>query len=120
MKLPVIDGDKNPSFDARQCPVCGQGGMHEPNSFAFINVGANKPFGEDSMVPADETEAFFTIGWHGAHSDMNGIGSSPDTGGEVEITKDVPGGQFEIYLCSTKCLRKFFNDCVDKLESKIK
>ena len=65
----------------------------------------------------DELEGFASITWHGAH-DM-GTGHDRDIYTSTDFARDCQGGQFEVYFCSTACLRAFFNSWVDVLETKI-
>ena len=74
------------------------------------------PVGERASAPAFDALAWLGLSWHGAHSDMEGTGQRPDTGGSLKLIDDCPGGQFAIYFCSTACLRQFLNSCVDALE----
>jgi hypothetical protein len=114
MELPIVKGLEQKYLDKRMCPVCKNKGVHEPNSFAFLSAGAlSEKGGSKNLL------GFFDIGWHGAHLDMGGVGVYPDKGGHVKIAEDAVGGQFELYFCSTECLRKFLNHCVDELEEKI-
>ena len=65
----------------------------------------------------DESKAFLSLWWHGAHD--NGEGEDREIGCGQEIFKKVGLDQAEVYFCSTACLRDFLNACVDKLEDKI-
>jgi hypothetical protein len=67
--------------------------------------------------PNDSMEAFLYFSWHGAHD--SGVGSDREIGATVNIADDVRGGQFDLYFCSTKCLRSYLSFCVDELERKI-
>jgi len=62
--------------------------------------------------------AFLDFIWHGAHN--GGIGKDRDMYIQMPIAEDVIGGQFELYLCSTRCLRAFLNALVDEFEGRIK
>ncbi len=70
--------------------------------------------------PDDKLDGFFSFTWHGAHTNEGGIGRDADMYETLQIAKDVRGGQFSLYFCSTKCLRIFLNHAVDNLEEKIK
>ena len=120
MEFPTINGESDPYFDRRECRVCGSKGLHEPNSFAYVSAGTMTKLDSRASAPALDQDSFFEVGWHGAHSDLDGTGERPDTGGHLDIVKDGPGSQFAIYFCSTRCMRQFFNDCVDALEARIK
>ncbi len=63
-------------------------------------------------------DGFLSLIWHGAHDD--GEGKDREWHVIVEIARDVRGGQYNIYFCSTKCLRSYLNFCVDELENKLK
>lgn len=56
---------------------------------------------------ADDCIGFLSMVWH---ADDIGVCSF------MRVADWTPGGQFEFYFCSTKCLRAFFNACVDGLE----
>lgn len=73
---------------------------------------------ENSGGMSEDMDGFVDITWHGAHD--NGIGEDRDIYAQVYAAEDCRGGQFEMYFCSTSCLRTFFNEWVDKLEDKIK
>lgn len=59
-------------------------------------------------------DGFLSLIWHGAHD--GGTGEHRETGADVRIADNCKGGQFEIYFCSTRCLRAYLNHCVDLLE----
>lgn len=67
----------------------------------------------------DNLDGFFNIAWHGAHTKFGGNGESPDIYTSIDIAADVVGGQFELYFCSTKCMRAFLNKIIDMLEEKM-
>ena len=37
----------------------------------------------------------------------------------VHVADNCRGGQFDVYFCSTDCLRAFLNSCVDALELEV-
>ena len=119
MEFPTIKGESDPHFDKRECRVCGARGLHEPNSFATLEAGAMEKVGNVAAAAFDHL-AWLPMSWHGAHTDLDGDGKLPDTGGHLKIVDDCPSGQFAIYFCSTDCLRTFLNECVDALEKKIR
>ena len=61
---------------------------------------------------------FLDLVWHGAHDE--GTGADRETYVRVPLADWTPGGQFEFYFCSTRCLRDFLNACIDQLENKIR
>ena len=67
--------------------------------------------------PSDNLDGFLDLTWHGAHD--GGEGKDKEIGTSLSIARDVQGGQFDIYFCSTNCLRAFLNHCVDELEKRI-
>jgi len=73
---------------------------------------------DDFGGPDDNMDGFLSITWHGAHD--GGEGRDREIGASVQIAKDVRGGQFDLYFCSTKCLRSYLNFCVDELDKKIR
>lgn len=81
-----------------------------------IFCGGSTYSGRKRGVP-DELEGFASLIWHGAHD--TGIGKDRDIYTVVDFARDTEGGQFEIYFCSTKCMRIFFTRWVDALEAKI-
>lgn len=119
MKLPTIK-DQSSSFPKKAiCPWCKKNKVFEPHSFAVLSGGAmlmDKK--RENGGPDDRLDAFLSLAWHGAHD--GGKGKYRDINEMTEIARDVRGGQFELYFCSTKCLRAYLNFCVDELEKKIK
>ena len=71
----------------------------------------------ENSIHSDSLEGFLSLAWHGAHD--NGVGEDRDIDGRVHLAKDVRGGQFDLYFCSTACVRVFFNSWVDALEKAI-
>jgi hypothetical protein len=65
-----------------------------------------------SMDP--RMDGFLSMTWHGAHGD--GEGENRNVFSSLRLADDCRGGQFEIYFCSTECLRAYLNYCVDELE----
>ena len=59
-----------------------------------------------------------SLTWHGAHD--TGLGKDRDIFCRVDLVKDCIDGEYEIYLCSTACLRKFLASWVDALEEKVR
>ena len=68
--------------------------------------------------PDDKMDAFLTMTWHGAHD--KGTGKYKGRYDVVELARDVRGGQFEIFFCSTRCLRRFLSHAVNELEKAMK
>jgi hypothetical protein len=102
MKLPTIKNNK----------------VFEPHSFAVLSGGASlmdrkKEFGG----PDERMDGFLALHWHGAHDD--GAGDHREIYKIIDIARKIKGGQFDIYFCSTNCLRQYLNYCVDELEKKM-
>lgn len=85
---------------------------------AILNAGAMRRVGKDRYEVASDTAAFLTLSWHGAHS--GGTGLLSGVYASVNVADGVATGQFDLYFCSTACLRNFLNYCVDALEKKMK
>ena len=119
MKLPTLKGHKSFYPQKALCPWCKKNKVLEPHSFAILAGGALlMDWKENSGGPDDAMDAFLRMSWHGAHN--SGPGKDKGIGTRIEIARDVKGGQFELYFCSTKCLRSYLNYCVDELEKKVR
>ena len=119
MKLPTVKGRTNYYPRKPLCPWCRRGKVLEPHSFAILGGGALLvDRRNDYGGPSDSMEGFLYVSWHGAHD--RGLGKDREIGATVELANDVRGGQFDLYFCSTKCLRSYLNYCVDALERKLR
>ncbi len=119
MKLPTLKGRQTYYPKNALCPWCQKNKVLEPHSFAMLGGGAllmNRK--DNSGGPNDKMDGFLYIAFHGAHN--GGLGKDQGIGGMIELARDVRGGQFDLYFCSTRCLREYLNYCVDELEEKIK
>lgn len=65
-----------------------------------------------SATMADDCIGFLDLVWHGAHD--GGKGRDREISTRVPLADDTPGGQFEFYFCSTRCLREFLNASVGR------
>ena len=119
IELPVVKGKQVVFPDKPLCPWCGEQKVSEPHSMAILNAGAMRSLGNERYEMATDTAAFFTLIWHGAHSDTGGVGKDADISASVDIADMVASGQFDLYFCSTGCLRSFLNYCVDELERQL-
>ena len=117
IKLPVVQKDRVVFPDKAVCPWCRKQKVFEPHSMAILNAGAMRQVGKERYEMATDTAAFLTLTWHGAHS--GGQGQLPEIYASVEVAAQVASGQFDLYFCSTGCLRGFLNYCVDALEQQI-
>ena len=115
-EFPILQGKTGDYPRKAECPWCKMNKVLEPHSFAIFSGGAMLHDGDDVWIPSNRMKGFFDFGWHGCHPEDGGTGEKPNTWGNVKIADEVVGGQFDIYFCSTKCLREFLNYCVDELE----
>jgi endogenous inhibitor of DNA gyrase (YacG/DUF329 family) len=115
MKFPLLKGDHYAHPKKALCPQCKKQKVLEPHSMAIFSGGAMY-LGKKKGVP-DDLEGIAGVTWHGAHD--NGVGGDRDIYTSVDLAEGLHGGQFEIYFCSTRCLRAFFNSWVDALDAKI-
>jgi len=118
LNFPILRDDATSYPKEALCPWCKKQKVLEPHSFAVIGGGALLKSEDDVYGPSNEMEGFLHFSWHGAHD--GGQGKDSEATGHTEIVKDVIGGQFDLYFCSTDCLRSFLNACIDDLEQKIK
>jgi hypothetical protein len=118
MRFPIIEGEKDHFPSRPRCPQCKKRKVFEPHSMAILSGGAmlmdrrRKNGGPDKRM-----DGFLRLDWHGAHD--SGVGHDREIGGSIELVRDCRGGQFEMYFCSTPCLRAFLNSCVDALEEAV-
>lgn len=118
MDFPLVSKDLHHWPSDSPCRICGQSRILEPNSFAALSGGALLMDRQiNSGGPDDRLDGFLNLTWHGAHD--HGVGEQRDVFAQINIAEDVRRGQFDLYFCSTKCLREFFNHSVDSLEVQI-
>ena len=117
------DGDRFPLIDSTPahfpkkplCPQCRERRVFEPHSFAALSGGAcliDPETGDGG--PDGRMQGFLDLTWHGGHG--SGQGEHRERYSTLPLVRDAAGGQFDLYFCSTDCLRRFLNDCVDELE----
>jgi endogenous inhibitor of DNA gyrase (YacG/DUF329 family) len=116
MKSPTLAGKTTDFPSKAKCPICKKRKVLEPHSMAIFSGGSIYT-GNKQGIP-DNLEGYTSLIWHGAHD--TGIGKDRDIFTRVDFARDTDGGQFEVYFCSTKCMRTFFNQWVDALETKVK
>jgi hypothetical protein len=99
--------------------MCKANRVGEPHEFVGLSGGAASETGECG-------EGFLDLFVHPCESAPFGparAGDAPKTNEEgawVEIVRDTTTGQFDLYFCSTACLRRFLNECVDELERRLR
>ena len=119
-KFPFLKGKTTYFPQKAKCPWCNKNKVLEPHSFAAVSGGALlKNQEENYSGPSEDMEGYFNLTWHGAHEEEGGEGKDPNTWAVLDIARDVQGGQFDAYFCSTNCLRAFLNYCVDELERRV-
>ncbi len=115
IQFPVVKG-KHVFFPANHiCPWCRKRKLSEPPGMAIVNAGAMRREGKDRYGMATDDAAFFTLVWH-----SNSLKADEYDDASVRIAELVDSGQFDLYFCSTDCLRGFLNYCVDELERRRK
>lgn len=120
IRFPIVHNNENIFPQKPTCPWCNKEKVFEPHSFSYILGGALlMDRQKDEGGSSSDMDAFLTIGWHGAHKKEYEVDNSPEIDIQFDIANEVIGGQFGIYFCSTQCLRLFFNNCIDELESRI-
>jgi len=116
-KFPVLKGE--PVWVLRQssyslCPQCKKArvmGTYPAYPTIILMGGAMRVVDRKSKSAeiADDCIGFLDLCTHNEHG--NDV--------MVDIVDDTPSGQFEMYFCSTRCLRAFFDMCVNDLETKM-
>ncbi len=109
VKFPVVKGKRVVFPKDHLCPWCRKRKLGKPPGMAILNAGALRPTAPECYTMADTDAAFMTLVWH-----SNDPANYDDT--SIHIADLVNTGQFELYFCSTECLRAFLNYCVDELE----
>jgi|MudIll2142460700_1097286.scaffolds.fasta_scaffold99599_4 hypothetical protein len=116
--LPVVKGKKTFWPPKPLCPVCKKRKVWEPHSMAVLSAGALLMNRREKMGgPSNKMDGYLSLEWHGAHD--GGRGRDKEIGCMVDIIRDAAGGQAQLYFCSTLCLRRFLNACVEELEHRM-
>jgi len=118
LRFPVAHGSQFSFPSNFVCPMCESKRVGEPHEFVGMSGGAASASGESG-------EGFLTIFVH--PREVPPFGPPPaegepltqGDGAELEIVRDTTSGQFDFYFCSTSCLRRFLNACVDELERRL-
>lgn len=88
------------------CKICSK---DINGRFLCLSGGALLMDRETDSGGSDENmDAFLSIT---THDDNNNLYETNDI---IPINNGTSDGQFEIYFCSKKCIKQFFNDHVDK------
>lgn len=111
IRFPVIKA-KPPVFPKKPlCPWCKKEKVYEPHAMAILNAGALRRVRRGAYLPGKDLYGFVSLTWHGDDTDDHYHEYT-----SIDIVEKSAYGQFELYFCSTDCLRAFFNYCVDELE----
>lgn len=105
-RFPVLKGKQ---WNATRCAHCA-GPL--PEESAILAGGAMRSLGPNRAEMFDESDAvgFLSLLWH----------DDKTAGAYLPLVDDARSGQFEVYFCSTDCLRAFLSVCVDELEAEVK
>src|SRR5258708_36414321 len=106
-------GKRRSRDDTNICRGCGQKASDQPHSFAFLVGGALFMKDAATSVVHDKMKGFLALGVHGAHSEQ-----LQEPSAVVRLLEEAPIGQFQLYFCSTPCMRLFLNQSVDALAKK--
>ena len=93
------------------CPVCCRA-FAEVGAVVYLMGGAviDSNTTEDLGLHDQDIKGFLHIGYHG----------NPDViSADVKVVRDSSGGQFDLNFCSLECLRHWFLEVVQYLESEI-
>lgn len=109
MKFPVLHGKQTrfPSGINPKCPICNSKQVWGHNEYVELSGGNCSKI--DLSFEND-----FWLDWFSANN-SEGV----QLHAELCVVSEVVNSKFQLAFCSTKCLRKFFNIAVDKLEHKI-
>jgi len=118
MKMPLISKNESCYPNEPICPICKKNKVFEPHTFVAINGGALRIGKSGNSISHKNMYGYLHLTWHGHHyQDIND--EVKDTFFNLEIVNDSKQGEYELYFCSTRCLREFFNRIVDLFEEKI-
>lgn len=110
MKYPLITKKDKPFYPQDNlCPIC----KHDRtlnSEFYVINAGALKKGNDHTYVPDEDSKGFLSMAYHPDHH-------SKKQGKSIEIVSGAKGGQFDLYFCSTTCMRTFFDNLISEFEA---
>ncbi len=110
--FPVISKNTKMFYpSSRVCPICNTDRHSSNSGFYVLNAGALEEVSQETLMMSDKLKGFLKLAYHPSEdSDENGFC--------IDIVKDSECGQFDIYFCSTNCMRIFFNKIIDTIENK--
>lgn len=116
IEFPVVSDENSvypKNIEDSLCPICLENNIGNGNEKAYIHGGAllleERSNGVEVANLADNLEGFLFLDWDGKDNQS----------ADFELALNVKKGQYSINFCSTVCLRKFLNQCVDNLENNI-
>lgn len=114
MNFPVIKENNKPFYPTEDiCPICNADRTKLNSNFFILNGGALKKVNEENFISTDDFVGFLNLTFHAGED-------SKVSGATLDIVENSKFGQFDIYFCSTDCMRIFFNKSIDQLETKLK
>lgn len=112
MKYPIISKKTKSFFPTSDiCPICQTNRTQLNSEFFVLNGGALKKINKKTSLSTKKMEGFLSLQYHSGENGQN-------CGFNIDIVDQSKGGQFDIYFCSTNCLRLFLNELVDCIEEK--
>jgi hypothetical protein len=110
MEYPIISKKTKSFFPTNEiCPICATNRTNLNSEFYVLNGGALEKINQDVSISSDKMEGFLSVQYHPEKDNGN-------RGFNIDIVDQSKGGQFDIYFCSTSCMRQFFNEFIDEIE----
>jgi len=112
-RFPISVGDCREREFAATCVQCGVAIPDKVDQPVIqINCGALLMDNAErsSGGPSDMLDGFLDLWFHQGR---------PHAASSLVLAEHVPGGQVQLYLCSTRCLSRFFGDIVTEFERRI-
>lgn len=110
MKLPILSELDDPEHPPNgTCLQCGIALPGPKNEFAVLSAAAFLTGDGGDSIPHDNVLTIDLSLTH--HNDAD------ERYAVARLVRNLWGGQFAIYFCSTACLRKMLNEWVDTLEA---
>ncbi len=108
MKFPALKNEIDHTFKDGICPIFGRLLSDQPGDFVEFSAGALLVDKNDTSIDPkpNKLEGFVCIT---AHNQSTGHHA------QSHLFQDVSGGQGDITLCSTACLKQLFNLWVSKI-----
>ena len=112
MEYPIISKKTKSFFPTSVvCPICATNRTKLNSEFYVLNGGALEKINKNTSMSSGKMEGFLSVQYHSGDDSEN-------CGFNFDIVDKSEGGQFDIYFCSTNCMRQFFNELIDKIEKK--